>query len=141
MELRCICWRCLGSLEANGATLHLLGVPWTFGSKWSYAPFVGGALDLWKQMELRSICWGCLGPLEANGAMLHLLGMPSSTDHLTIVFNTMSIHKSSSYQTYTAIQSIVHQSSMSLLTTSVYTTLVVFLSSCPCWKITNTLDG
>src|SRR6267154_1507966 len=109
-------------------------------SKWSYTAFVG-ALDLWKQMELRSICWGCLGPLEANGATLHLLGMPSSTDHLTIVFNTMSIHKSSSYQTYTAIQSIVHQSSISLLTTSVYTTLVVFLSSCPCWKITNTLDG
>src|SRR6267154_934091 len=70
MELRSICWGCLGPLEANGATLHLLGVPWTFGSKWSYAPFVGGALELWKQMELRSICWGYLGPLEANGATL-----------------------------------------------------------------------
>src|SRR6267154_1642358 len=83
-------------------------------SKWSYTAFVG-ALCLWKQMELRSILlrMPCV-PLEANGATLHLLGMPSSTDHLTIVFNTMSIHKSSSYQTYTAIQSIVHQSSMSL---------------------------
>src|SRR6267154_4788246 len=128
MELHCIC-RCLVPLEANGATLHLLEVPWIFGSK------------IGSKMELHSICWGCLGPLEANGATLHLLGMPSSTDHLTIVFNTMSIHKSSSYQTYTAIPSIVHQSSMSLLTTSVYTTLVVFLSSCPSWKITNTLDG
>src|SRR6267154_3246079 len=104
MELHCIC-RCLVPLEVNGAMLHLLEVPWIFGSK------------IGSKMELRSILlrMPCV-PLEANGATLHLLGMPSSTDHLTIVFNTMSIHKSSSYQTYTAIQSIVHQSSMSLLT-------------------------
>ena len=64
MELHCIC-RCLVPLEVNGATLHLLEVPWIFGSK------------IGSKMELRSILlrMPCV-PLEANGATLHLLGVP-----------------------------------------------------------------